>query len=108
MGDKADGRDGRQGRRKVCVGDAGKIADDHVLRIPGQGRGAADIRRHGDGEQIRDRVAFQPHGDVEDQRRHDQADGVVDQKRRERSGNKHNGDQQHDRISGTFDEPFID
>jgi len=54
-----------------------RTADDHVLRIAGDRCGAANIRGHRDPQQIRDGMAPEPGHKVKDERRQDQANGVV-------------------------------
>lgn len=61
-------------------------ADERVLRIAGDGHHRADIRGSGERNEIRKFREMQAVGDSENDRREDEADGVVDEKCGEDSG----------------------
>ena len=67
-------------KKEIPVGDAGKRPDEHVLRVAGDGRNAADIRGRCNREQMGQRA--NPHAFCRGQHKgyHDQADDVVDEK----------------------------
>lgn len=95
--DEAEEGNRRQGGRKSWVGNSRQRADDHVLRVAGDGGDAAAVGRGGGGDQIGNGIAIDDTGDVDDDRRHDQADGVVDQERRQHAGQQRHHHQQHER-----------
>src|SRR5262245_32745812 len=49
-------RDRAESPEKLAIGDAGERANQHVLRVAGDGRHASDVRRRGDREEIRQRI----------------------------------------------------
>lgn len=106
--EETGGGDWSERRGERPVGDARKAADHHVLGIAGDGRDAADVRRHGDGEQIRDRIAAQAFRDLEDERRQDEAHRVIDEEGGEDAGHRDNPAEQPDRPACVFNDPCAD
>lgn len=83
---------------EVAVRQPGKRADQHVLWVSRDGGDAADVGRSRHSEQVRQR--FQPHPTRSQQceRHHYQADDVVDEERREHTGDEDNSGQQVPRM----------
>jgi hypothetical protein len=66
-----------------------KARDDHVLRIPGDGCGAADIARRSESEQKRNRIRLHHLGSVDQQRRQRKTHDVIDEKCGQHSRHHH-------------------
>ena len=83
---------------EVKVSQTGERANQHILRVPGDGGDAADVGRSRHGKQVWQR--FQSHAARSEkcERNHDQADDVIDEKRRERAGDEDDGGQQVARL----------
>ena len=105
---QADQRDRRQRRSELTIGDAGEAADHHVLRVAGDGGGAADVGCHSDRQQIRNGIAAELGGDFQDQGREHQTHGVVDEEGREESRNGDDGGEQENRPVRVFHHPGAD
>lgn len=75
-------------------------ANERVLGIPGDGHHGADIRRSGQGDEIRKLWEMQPIRDDENDGREDEADGVVDKKRRENSRGKNEKNEELEARAG--------
>ena len=99
---------GARDLEKVRVGDGGEAADQHVLRVAGEGGDAADVGRHGDGEQVGDRIALEGRGDFGDQRGEDQADGVVHEEGGEHGGDGGDRGEKGEGVMGMLDHPLAD
>ena len=104
---EANRRHWPQGRGERPIRDVREAADDHVLRIASDRRDAADIGCQRYSQQIWDRIALQAANEIEHQRRHDQANGVVDEKGRERAGHDHNRQQQNNGMVGARHDPVV-
>ena len=63
-----------------------EAGDDHVLRVAGDGRGAADVAGGRESKQERNRIDVRNFGGVDYQRRQRQAYDVVYEKRGEQAG----------------------
>ena len=96
---------GRQGGGERPVGNLRQGSNDHVLRIAGDRRHAAGVGRHGDGQQVGHRVSFQPHHEIEHQRSHDDANGVVDEERRKHAGDRDHRAEKDERMARPGDRP---
>ena len=101
--DEAEGGDRRERGREGGIGDAGIGADHHVLRIAGDGRHAAAVRRGRGRDQIGQRIAAEGSRHGQHDRRHDEADRVVDQEGREHAGKKRHRGEQGERPVGVLD-----
>ena len=105
---ETDRGDRRERGGEGAVGDVRQRADDHVLRIAGDRGDAAGVGGQGDGEEIGHRIALQPLDEIEDERRHHQADRVVDEKGREDTGDEDDRRKQDERMAGARDDPAVD
>ena len=79
---EAEGRDRRKRGGERRIGNSGERADHHVLRVSGDRRDAAAIGSGRDRHQIGQRIAAERPNHLQHDRRHDEADRVVDQKGR--------------------------
>jgi len=82
-----------------------KASDNHILRIARDRCGAANVGGHRDRKQVGNWVALEPPNDLEDERRHDEADRVIDKEGRERSGHQHDRCQEYQRVTGARHDP---
>ena len=98
-GDHAEQRNRGERRGERAIGNLRQTADDHVLRIAGDRGDGADVGAHGDGQEVGHRVALHAKRQFRHQRRHHQADRVVDEEGREHAGRGRDGDQQRDRAA---------
>ena len=92
-----DNRHRPQVQQKIAVSDARERANQHVLRVAGNGRHAADVRRGRDRQQVRKRR--QPHtlGNGKNERHHDQAHDVVNEECRQNPAGE---DHRRQQVSG--------
>ena len=112
--DKNDG-DGERNQRhrgqrggEIGIADVGDRPDDHVLRVAGDGGDTAGIGGYGDGEEVGYRIPLEPPDKIEDQRRHHQADRVVDQEGGEKAGDQNDGREQDERMTRPDHDEAID
>ena len=103
--DQADGGDGGKRPGEFRIGNAREAADHDVLGIAGDGRGAADVGRHGERQQIGQGPAAHGERRLGHQRRQHQADRVVDQEGGEQARDQHHADQQQSRAMGMLAHP---
>ena len=75
--------------------------------LPVTGGGAADVGSHGEREQIGQGVAPQAEGELGDERRQHQADGVVDEKGGEAARDEDDAGEQPQRMAGAARDPAI-
>ena len=68
----------------------------------------ADIRRHSDCQEIRERVTFESSDEIEHERCHDEADRVIDEEGRENACDQHDGGEEHERVTSTRHHPTAD
>ena len=94
INDKAEDRRGRQVNREACVAEMREARDDHVLRVAGDGRGAADVAGGREAQQQRDGIDVGNFSGVDYQRRERQAYNVVDEERGEEAGRR-DGHREH-------------
>ena len=107
-GEREAARGNRRERgREAPVGNLRDAADDHILRVAGDGGGAADVRGHGGRQQIGHRIAAQPFHDLDHQRGEHEADRVVDEECRERAGDQHERRQQHEGVACFRHSPIV-
>jgi hypothetical protein len=85
-GDQPEGRDRRERGSEMWIGNPRQRPDHHVLRVAGDGGDAAAIGRGRDRDEIGQRIAVERADDLEHDRRHDEADRVVDQEGRQHPG----------------------
>jgi len=77
------------------------------LRIAGDRRGRADVRRHRHGQQVGHRPASQRERQLQHQRRQDQADRIVHQEGGKDAGDRHDRAQQDQRSPGMPPDPGV-
>ena len=82
---QTDQCDGTEMRQEVAIADTRDRADQHVLRIAGNGRHTANVGSRGQSQEIRQRAHTHSFADIEHQRRHEQANHIVHQERRQNS-----------------------
>ena len=102
-GDEAEGRDRRKRGGERRIRDSGERPDHHVLRVAGDRRHAAAIGGGRDRDQIGQRIAAERANHLQHDRRHDEADRVVDQKGRQNARQHRHDDEQQERRVGIFD-----
>ena len=105
---QSEQRHRRQRRGELRIRDLREAADHHVLRIAGDRRRRADIRRHRHRQQIGHRIAPQAERQFQHQRRHHQADRVVHQEGREHAGHHDDRRQQQQRPVHVARDPGVD
>ena len=82
------------------------VGDDHILRIAGDRRDAADIGGERDRQHIGRRIALQPLRQIDDQRRHDETDRVIDEKGGKESRRRRDRREQKDRTARDVRQPI--
>ena len=84
--------------KKGAVGDLRQAADQHVLRVAGDRRDAADVGAGGERQQVGQRPVAAGARQLDQDRGEHQADGVVDEQRRQRAADEDHGDEQQRRL----------
>ena len=85
------------------IGNPRRRSDHHVLRIAGDRRHAAAVGGGGGRNEIGNRVAPKRTHDLHDDRRHHEADRVIDQKGGKHAGENRDRDQEDERRMGVLD-----
>src|SRR5664279_5395369 len=82
---QTDHGDGTEVGEKVAIGDAGHGANQHILRIAGNGRHATDVGSGSKRQQVGKGTQSHPLADAEDEWGHEQTNYVVHQECRKNS-----------------------
>ncbi len=101
--DETERRNRRQRGGERRIGDSRQRADHHVLRIAGDGGDAAAIGGGRGRDEIGQRIAVQGANDLHHDRRHHEADRVIDQESRQNAGKDRHCDQKDERRAGMVD-----
>lgn len=99
--ERTEESDGGKAEEELGVGDLRVAADHHVLRVAGDGGDGSDIGGDSDSNEVRQRAAVEGERDFEDEGRHDEAHGVVDEQGAEDGGGEDDGGEQCGRVMGT-------
>ncbi len=102
-GDEAERRDRRERGGERRIGNPRQRPDHHVLRVAGDRRHAAAIGGGGDRDQIRQRIAVERADDLQHDRRHNEADRIIDEEGGQEPGQHGHGDQEDERRAGVVD-----
>ena len=101
--EESDECDGAEVQQEIAISQPGERADEHVLRVAGDGGHAANVRSGGDGEQIGQRLQLHLPRSDQRERNHHQADDVVDEECRQHAGDEDDGGQQVARFEALDD-----
>ena len=95
---QAEERDRSECREERRVADVREAGDEHVLRVAGDGRDAADVRAGDEREEVGQRPVSARARQFDEDRREDEADGIVDEERREDAADEDHRDEQQRRL----------
>ena len=95
---QAEERDRAERREERRIADVRQAGDEHVLRVAGDGRDAADVRAGDEREEVGQRTVSARARQLDEDRREDEADRVVDEERREDAADEDDRDEQQRRL----------